>query len=214
MTMRNYWAVFCATLVLTAGTAFALPIVNGGFDADLSGWTATDGVSWENGAARLQIQPFEANVPVVTLSQAIFLSVPATLSFDVLFATGDPRELPPGVDPGQPHFFQATFLPDDPALDEVFLMGYDGAGPYGIDLTPLPGGMDEEGWYHFEGLLAAGSGILYLDLFDRGDGFSSYALIDAVALVEQPTAPIPEPSTLLLLGAGIAGLAVTRRRTV
>lgn len=203
------------SLLLSVGIAGALPppqtIVNGGFDDGLNGWMYTQGVEIDPslGAARLQVLDFPEGIPVISLWQDLLLTSPGTISFDVKFDNGAPRDLPPGIDPGQPNYFQATYLPVDPSLDQIFLMGYDVNGPYDENLNPLPGTPDQYGWYHFTGAIG-GAGTLYLELYDRGDAFSSIAWVDNVVLGE---VTIPEPSTMILLGAGMAGLALIRRRS-
>ena len=204
----------CIVLLLMSGIASATPVVNGGFDSGLSGWDVTDGVTLDGAAARLQIQPYELNITTITLLQALTITSPAILSFDVLFNNGTLRTLPDGVDAGQPSYFQASFLPEDASLNQLYLMGYDVGGPYAMDLNPLPGTISTNGMYHFEGVLA-GNGTLYLELYDRGDAAFSTAWIDNVVLTEISSPdPVPEPSTMLLFGAGIAGLVFIRRRQV
>lgn len=208
----------CMVLLLMAGVAYATPVVNGGFDSDLSGWDTTQGVTWDSSlyAAKLQIQPFAENIMTITLSQALTITFPATISFDVKFDNGAVRDL--GLDEsgspiavGQPNFFQASFISSIGAdFDRVFI-GNDVAGPYAPNLVTLPG-TSQDGWYRFTGDIT-GNGMLYLELYDRGDAFYSTAWIDNVVLTEN-VAPVPEPSTMILLGAGIAGLAFIRRRKV
>jgi hypothetical protein len=201
--------VSAAFLLFLAVPVLALPVHNGGFDTGLDGWAYTDGVTWNGSAAQLAIQPYEANLTTMTLAQALTLSGPVQISFDVKFDNGFERALPIGVDPGQPNFFQASFYSDlTPSLDR-FLVAIDVAGPYDAALHSLPG-TGPDGWFHFVGTVS-GNGTLYLDLFDRGDSFWSVALVDNVQITELP---VPEPSTLVLLGAGLAALVRFRRRSV
>jgi hypothetical protein len=194
-------------LLLSAGMALADPITNGGFDSDLTGWTYSDGVIQIDGTAQLQIQDYDLNITDIFLSQDLSISSPtASFSFDVKFDNGAARTLPDGVDPGQPNFFQASFVANSPEYDQLFL-AIDATGPYDGQLNDisLP---NSEGWYHFSGTIT-GNGTLYFDLFDRGDTAYSTAWIDNVVLTENVRA-VPEPSSFLLLGSGILGFAITR----
>jgi hypothetical protein len=196
-----------AFILLTSFPAGALPVNNGGFDSGLDGWGSTVGVTWSGAAAQLRIQPYEAGITTMTLSQALTLPGPVLISFDVKFDNGPERVLPLGVDPGQPNFFQASFYSAlAPSLDR-FLVGIDVAGPYDAALNSLPG-TGPDGWFHFAGIIS-GNGTLYFDLFDRGDIFWSEALVDNVQIA---SLPVPEPSTLVMLAAGLAVLVCFRRR--
>jgi hypothetical protein len=161
-------------------------------------------------AAKLQILDYEKNITTIALSQALTISSPATISFDVKFDNGSTRNL--GLDAdgnpiaaGQPNYFQAS-------IDYNFLMAFDKAGPYDINYEPIILKDIGQGWFRFTQNLYS-SGTLSFELYDRSDAFSSTAWIDNVVLTEN-VAPVPEPSTMLLLGAGIAGLAFSRRRKV
>jgi len=60
--------------------------------------------------------------------------------------------------------------------------------------------------------LFGNSGFLYFDLNDMDDGFVTNAVIETVAFAPSQVAPVPEPSTILLLAGGFAAFAIRMRR--
>jgi len=189
-------------------------LTNGDFSQGLVDWNAGQYVSVNSARqAVLQGQPFESDVTLISLNRAVDLHLAGsyTLSFDVYFENVEPRS-----SSGQPNFFEASYWSDNSSvsLDQTFL-GYDKNGPYDPNDTSLPNlpGANN-GWFHFYqdiSFLAGDTGILYFDLYDRGDAFISLAKIDNVD-IDFVAAPVPEPSTFLLLVFGGGGLVLLRNR--
>lgn len=73
-------------------------------------------------------------------------------------------------------------------------------------LTPVPGENYLLLWSRF-GLLGVAGSIPYYEGADSTGGFEEWAHVG-----EGGSEPIPEPGTMLLLGAGLAGLALYHRR--
>lgn len=218
---RRSLFVICLGLVVCFGIQSAsASIMNGNFS---SAEVFNDGLGWESSddfdilsSTNVSItgeKAFISNAShsngLSTLFQWVDIPVWAhSFSFEISFMTMEEDAL---EEHAFPDWFEAYFLDDDDSLYDRLFLGYDSAGPYDpttfdpIALIDLGGGV-----YQYKTIidsLAGRRGTLFFELNDEPDGFFTQVSIDNVQMN-----PIPEPTTLLLLSAGLACLAGMRVR--
>ena len=204
---RLVMVIFCATVMFFVGSnnSFATSITSGVF----AGWDADPfvAVSISSDSATLQIQPYADNVPTIYLTKH-FTGVTA-LSFEVNFINESFRDVPPAEQGYIPNYLQVSFLPDSGVQTDF--LGYDKNGVYDPTTSNTIGPYGS--WFtmninNFGGI----DGTLYFILQDMGDAYSSQGLVRNVSVTERQGNPVPEPSTMILLGGGLAILLLFRSR--
>jgi hypothetical protein len=218
----------CLMAVLLVGMSLEsrADLINGKFDHNLSGWTADeDGsnttsnvVINSNNQAVLSTAGFLTGPYLVSLWQSFVVpDLATTLSFDINFSNTSIDFVLDSTSGSFPDFFQASYVDDSDGYD-AFFMGVDKNGFYDEDfnplLTPSPLVALENNWFRYTTSitnLVGRSGTLYFDLLDMDEDCYSTAKIDNVTIT---SAPVPEPSTLLLMGCGFVGLAGVFRKKI
>lgn len=182
--------------VLNGNPAFA-QLINGDFSSGLSGWETSGDVSILNEIAILQTGGI--NGPYETSLSTDFVILGDRLNFRYYFDVTGPDEIKYPYFPSfGPDFLQVSVDAGTEGYFDVPL-AWDPTGgfvPFSLDISNItPGTMAR---------------LTFL-LFDEDDEHRSVAAIDDISDPLQPSLPLQEPETLILLGSGLIGVFVYSR---
>ncbi|QIB65453.1 PEP-CTERM sorting domain-containing protein [Kineobactrum salinum] len=196
-TFVRFFAVAGLTLFVSTAAQASL-IVNGGFDAGLSGWTvdpaSTTGVTWDSGTAHVGrpgpdgVAIFEQSFDIVAGTNSLFVG------FDYQWQINRPST---------PDFFLAELLYESTSGTEIETLVFEDSSSVAFNTT-----FDFSGIVQLAGLNAGpNNGTIRFTLTEDNSGAGSRIQLDNVAVNA-----VPLPATLLLVIVGLAGMTVRRKR--
>ena len=227
--MRAYLSVVAMAAFATSAYAAPINLVpNGNFEAGnvqfTSDYVFSESANTTEGQYTVRSNPFPWNGAFVSIGDH------TTGAGLMLVANGSPvsgdvvwRSQPIIVDAATNYFFEAfvnnvccqgfSFGPGSESILE-FALSLNGGAP--ISLGTITTDLDLAGAW--EGLstqfLSISAGQVVLSLINRNTnaGGNDFAIDDVFFGTESIVSPVPEPFTLALVGVGLAGLALRRRR--